>query len=193
MEEMNLDEMRIQMSILKKKLDKQNIVSERMVKRMVNRKVVDINFRQNILALICLALIPVTYFVFVHLNGMSMIFWAATCVMLLLAIAYRITDHRAHVDIVRNEGDMLETYRKVAKVRKRYADWTLISIPIVLVWLGFYCHELYRVFGDGRGTGMAVVGAVSGLIGLVIGLAMHHRIQQSYTEMMEQMEDLSEE
>ena len=174
MEEMNLDEMRIQMSILKKKLDKQSIVNERMVKRMISRRVVDINFRQNIFAL------------------MSM-FWTSSCVLVLLGIAYRIIDHRAHVDILRHEGDMLETYRKVAKVKRRCADWTLISIPIVLVWLGFYCHELYRVYGDGRGTGMAVVGAVSGLIGLVIGLAMHRRIQQSYTEMMEQMEDLSEE
>ena len=193
MEEMNLDEMRIQMSILKKKLDKQSIVNERMVKRMISRRVVDINFRQNIFALMSLAIIPVSYFVFVCINGMSMMFWTSSCVLVLLGIAYRIIDHRAHVDILRHEGDMLETYRKVAKVRKRCADWTLISIPIVLVWLGFYCHELYRVYGDGRGTGMAVVGAVSGLIGLVIGLAMHRRIQQSYTEMMEQMEDLSEE
>lgn len=193
MEEMNLDEMRIQMSILKKKLDKQSIVNERMVKRMISRRVVDINFRQNIFALMSLAIIPVSYFVFVCINGMSMMFWTSSCVLVLLGIAYRIIDHRAHVDILRHEGDLLETYRKLAKVKKRYADWTLRLIPITLAWLGFFAYEVHRVFADGGGTISAVKGVVCGVIGMGIGMVMCRRVQQSYTEMMEQIEDLSEE
>ena len=53
-----LEEMRQQMNILKEKLQKQNIVNDRVLRRSMRRNVLGISRRYTIVCVLCILLIP---------------------------------------------------------------------------------------------------------------------------------------
>ncbi|MBR3633792.1 MAG: hypothetical protein IKN51_04580 [Bacteroidaceae bacterium] len=74
-QEFNMEEMRQQMTILKDKLNKQEIINERMMRKAMKKNVVDINRRYLIIASVGLLMIPYGYWAFVMMGGMSIGFW----------------------------------------------------------------------------------------------------------------------
>ncbi len=99
-----LDEMRQQMAILKDKLEKQTIVDDRVIRRAIKHGVSTINKRYLVISIIALAMIPYGYWAFVKLNGLSIPLWIASCVMMLMVVAFCFFNGRAMRDSKLTDG-----------------------------------------------------------------------------------------
>ena len=190
-----MDEMRQQMETLKKKLGQQEIVNDRLMRRSMKSTANKIIQRHNIVMAVGLLMIPFGYYSFVMISGFSIAFWIATCIFMILCAAatyYIGFDLR---DSQLMQGKLLEVRRKVARAKKLENQWLFISIPLLILWLAWFCYEaMQQNVGEIKiGYGLMVGGGIGGVIGLIIGLSLHFKSQRQYQEIIDQIENLTEE
>lgn len=190
MNDFELEQMRQQMNVLKQKLDKQEIVNDRIMRKSMKRNVTNINRRYLAICIICITMIPYSYWAFVVLNGMSLGFWAATSVMMLIVFAYTIYTGRHMRSNRLLEEDLLTAREKVAKAKKMDSDWLKFGIPMIVLWIVYLTYEFQRVFKGEDFTIMAIVAGVSALVGAAIGFKVHIDTQTKYQDIIDQIEDL---
>ena len=119
------EEMRQQMNILKEKLQQQDIVNEKVMRRTMKRNVSGINRRYTFVSILCILMIPYSYWAFVSLTGMSIYFWAATSVFMLLCFGYTVYNGR-HLNS--RSGQRQETRPRLAENRHPHL-YPLARIP----------------------------------------------------------------
>ena len=185
-----LDEMRQQMAILKDKLENQTIVNDRFIRRSIKNGVSTINKRYLVIGIVALAMIPYGYWAFVMLNGMSIAFWLASCVMMLLVVGFMIYNSQDLRDHNLMNNNLVDVKRKVAVAKKRDANWLWIGIPIALAWGAWAVYEMSQKFPDNEFLVPCLIVCI--LVGALFGLKVHFKTQSHYREIIEQIEDLED-
>ena len=153
----DLEEMRQQMSTLKNKLNKQEIVNERLIRRSMRNEVNSITRRNYILLAVTIFMIPYGYWAFIMLSGFSMAFWIGTCILMLICgggIFYN--THRIS-DPGLMSNSLIKAREKVASAKKFDSDWLMFGIPAIILWLGWFFYEIYQQ-NDGVYTGAFIGG-----------------------------------
>ena len=137
MEELNFDEMRDQITLLKQKLDRQEIVND----SLLREKMGAINWTKY-KSYICVALCIIFYPVMSWAGVFSNAFVFATCAMMLFCAYGTYYVHRP-VDRMDLMTDDLATVAKVmAKFRKQYNQWLFYVTPALLIpWLSWALYE----------------------------------------------------
>lgn len=187
-----LEEMRQQMNILKEKLQQQDIVNENVMRRTMKRNVSGINRRYTFVCILCILLIPYSYWSFVSLTGMSIYFWVATSVFMLLGLGYTIYNGR-HLNSHLMEKDLVKARSELANAKKLDRDWLKIGIPICILWLGYLAYELYQLGLGDSWLPTVIMLAVCALIGGAIGLKMHLKNQDDYAEIIDEIDDFTKQ
>ncbi|MCR4603680.1 MAG: hypothetical protein K5683_09155 [Prevotella sp.] len=191
-----LEDMRQQMAALKKKLDEQEIVNDRIIRQSMKRNVLNINRKYYIVMALGLFMIPYGYWVFVKLSGFSMAFWIGTSIFMLVCVANTyITGRDLRADSL-IQDDLLEARRKVARAKKRDSQWLLVGIPLVVLWMMWFFYECTTTeSSEGLGSipnePLAWGGVVGGIVGTIIGLKIHFKTQHQYEEIIDQIENLT--
>ena len=148
-----MDEMRQQMETLKKKLNAQQIVNDRLMRRSMKSTANKIVQRHNVVMAVALLMIPFGYFSIVVSGGLSIPFWIATCIFMIIEaaatyyIGFDLRDSRLM------QGKLLEVRRKVARAKKLENQWLFISIPLVILWLAWFVYEAMLQNVDGNRSG----------------------------------------
>ena len=126
-----LNEMREQLATLKKRLESQEIVNDRLIKETMTRKLSSINRRAVWPSIICAIYIPLG-FIFFHLMGLSLPFCCATSALFTISLIAMIVSHfrLRNSDIL--NGNLVATYKEVARMRKIYKNWRYWSIPMLI-------------------------------------------------------------
>ena len=186
------EDMRQQMEILKEKLQKQNIINEKVLRRSMKKSALNINRRYLMVCILCILMQPYSYWAFVKLNGMSIFLWLATCALMLLVFCYTLYTGR-FIDSRLMDSNLVEVRKKVAKAKKLDQDWLKIGIPSVVLWLAYYGYEQYRVLGGGDWLMPVVMCLTCGIIGMAIGLRIHFKIQDDYSQIIEEIDDFVKE
>ncbi|MBR1687549.1 MAG: hypothetical protein IJ710_03335 [Prevotella sp.] len=189
-----LENMRQQMAMLKKKLEQQEIVNDRIIRKSMKRNVVNINRRYYAVSVLCLLMIPYGYWAFVRLNGMSVGFWAATSILMIIAFVYTLITgkHLRSKDLLND--DLLVARQKIARAMKLDHQWLKIGIPLGILWIGYFCYESFRIkelVNDG--LTMCYLGIICGAVGAAVGLKIHFKTQRQYQDIIDQIEDLTAE
>ena len=188
-ERFELEEMRQQMTTLNNKLNKQEIVNDRLMRRSMKKEVSSIARRNYILMSVALLVIPYGYWSFVKLTGLSIAFWIGTCIfMLICAGATFYNTHRID-DPGLMSHSLIEARKKVASAKKFDSNWLLFGIPMIILWLGWFFYELY-LHNETNFTGAFWGGCIGAITGTVIGLGLHFKTQRQYQEIIDQIEDL---
>lgn len=182
------DEMRQQMAILKDKLDNQTIVNDRFIRRSIKHGVSTINKRYLVIGIVALAMIPYGYWAFVMLNGMSIAFWLACCLMMLLQVGFMIYNSQDLRDHNLMNNNLVDVKRKVAVAKKRDANWLWFGIPTALAWGAWAVYEMSQKFPDNEFFVPCCIVCI--LAGALVGLKVHFKTQSHYREIIEQIEDL---
>ena len=86
--EIELENMREQMNTLKKKLDKQEIINDNLIRQSLKRNTNSINRRYTVCSIVSLLLIPYGYWAFVKLNGSSLGVWISLSILMLVVFGY---------------------------------------------------------------------------------------------------------
>ena len=189
-ENFELEDMREQMSTLKKKLNQQEIVNEHLVRRSMKKEVNTITRRYNIVMVLSVLMVPYFYWVFVKLSGFSMAFWIGSSIFMLICGGATFYNTHKISDPDMMSHSLVEARKKVASAKKFDADWLKLGIPTVILWFGWFTYEVYLQDND-LANGLFWGGCVGGVIGAIVGFKFHFRTQRQYQDIIDQIEDLT--
>ena len=192
-ENFNLEEMRQQMTTLKNKLNQQEIVNDRLIRRSMRNEVSNINRRYNIIMAIGILMVPYGYWCFVKLVGLSIFFWIATSIFMLICAGATFYNSRKISDPELMSHSLVEARKKVASAKKFESNWLLFGIPAVILWMGWFFYEIYQIQGGDFYNGFFLGGCIGGIIGAIIGIKIHLKTQRQYQDVIDQIEDLTAE
>ena len=188
-----LEEMRQQMAILKDKLENQTIVNDRFIRRSIKRGVNTINRRYLVIGIIALAMIPYGYWAFVKLNGSSIGVWITMSILMLIVFGYTLyTGRYLRANDLYN-SNLIDARQKVAKAKKLDSDWLKFGIPAGLLWIIYFIYDKYQQISDDSFWIFAASMTVACILGVLIGLKIHYRNQDNYQEIVDQIEELTQE
>ena len=191
-----LETMRQQMETLKKKLDQQEIVNDRLIRHSMEKTAGNISRRYTIAMVIGLLMIPYTYFVFIKLSGFSVAFWIFTCIFMLVCVGATYYNSRNLSDANLMTNNLLDVRRRMARAKKFDANWLYFGVPGILIFIGWFLYDVYRINNGALNDGLfwgGVSGVIGGVVGAILGYKVHFKTQRQYQEIIDQIEDLTTE
>ena len=186
------EEMRMQMEMLKSKLDKQEIVNDRILRKSMKKNMNNITRRYTILVVVALLMIPYAYYVFVSMMGYSIGLWIATVVFMLISCGYTVWNGKDLYNGNLMEKSLLMVRQKMALAKKRDNQWMLFGIPMLILWLAYFVYEVYQKGGAEEVHTLLLASAFGGAVGLILGLTIHFKTQREYQEIIDQIEEMTE-
>ena len=192
-ENFELENMRQQMNTLKKKLEQQEIVNDRVIRHSMKKTAGNISRRYYFIMALCLLMIPYSYWAFVKLNGFSVPFWIFTCVVMLVCFGVTFYNSRKLSDSNMMTNNLVDVRRRMASGKKFDANWLFLGIPLAIVFLGWFMYESYLIHGEAFSNGLFWAGCIGGVIGAIWGFSLHFKTQRQYQEIIDQIEDITAE
>lgn len=186
-----LEEMRSQIGILKEKLEKQNIVNEKHIRKSMKTKMSSIN--KTVTVTIFLGIFALVYCTwFFWAQGCSLAFVISTCIMLAVCLGLTIVQRINLGRMDFSKGNLVETAQTLNKIKMHYQDWHKIAIPLLVVWFGWMIYEMTGILGiEGpMAIGFFCGAAVGGIIGGILGFRINRKIVLKTGEILEQIEEL---
>lgn len=186
---LDIESMRMQLETLKKKLDEQQIVNDKLVRRAMSNKM---SWIMKFLWTELFVLLPFAVLAFINLKsmvpGMS---WYPVIAILVFMLACIVID--LYVNYT-SENDwksenLISTGMKLVKMKRLRWMQVAINLPIVFilfVWL-FYDLEF-----EGKDA-MVCGSVVGGVIGMAIGIGILIRMNRTNDELICQIRELKEE
>jgi hypothetical protein len=188
-----LEEMKIQIDNLKKKLEDQTIVNEKHIRNSFRIKISDINRTVTMTVIVgILALVYCTWFF--HFKGLSLAFTIATGLMLAVCVLLTLIQkiQLSRIDI--SAGNLVETARDISKIRTHYKDWYKTAIPMIIIWFGWMTYEILTRFEMTPMTiGFLSGAATGGILGGIIGGRINKKIINRTEELLGYIEELQKE
>ena len=191
--EMNeLNEMREQLATLKKQLNSQEIINDRLIKEAMGRKLSALNNSAIWISVVCLVMIPLGYFNFQRMGHSTAFCIATSALFLICLIAIIVSHYRIHKRDIYS-GNLVTVYKEVARMKKIYKSWHYWSIPMLIVWFGWLEYELYLNQANEDITALLAIsasGIFGGIIGGIVGLRIHKRTLRTADDLLRQIEEL---
>jgi hypothetical protein len=196
MDNMELNEMREQISLLREKLRQQEIVNESAIMAVIRKGVKTLNRRGVAMIIFGLFVLPFSC-AFVSLLGMSaslVIFTAILIISSVLVTAY------AHFGLGFTNvasTNLVQVGLQTVRLRKVYKLWHCIAIPLLLIWFYFLSRELAGLAGlysfDKEAlTSMITAGAIGAIIGGAIGFWIDFRTIHEAEEVLEHIKEFQQ-
>ena len=162
-----VDELRQQLAVFKQRLDQQEIVNDRLLRRSMNARLSIITKTSVIVDAIGLLCMPGILFA-LHAIGVPWYLGAFVLLMVIIELTYNIVEHRQLQRLFTDGNDLLTVRRGLLRFKKAERLWMLIAVPFLIVWLlAFYWQQ--GIF-TGELTGAAASGLVTSAIGIFFGL-----------------------
>ena len=189
----DFENMRQQLTTLKNKLNKQEIVNDRFIRHSMEKTASNISRKYNIVMLLGILMVPYFYWVFIKLSGFSMTFWIASSIFMLVCVGATYYNSRNLNDSNMMTNNLVDVRRRMASAKKFDANWLLIGIPLAIVFLGWFMYESYLLHPDAFFNGLFWAGCIGGVIGAIWGFSLHFKTQRQYQDIIDQIEDLTAE
>ena len=182
-----IEEMKQQMALLKKKLDEQHIVNEKVLHNVMKKNLYSLNKRGRILFVlgVFVACWSPGYF---NLLGFSNWFCAATMIMLLFCAFKTFQYHRSLWRIDFSECNLIDLSEKLTLLKKRYQEWYKKAMCIVIPWFIWLVVEAYYMH---IGEYFFFIGGclLGGIIGGLAGTRINKNIIRRADELLEQIKE----
>ncbi len=186
-ENMELDELREQVALLKDKLQRQQIISERMVSSAAQKGIGNINRAGKITMAFGLFAVVWCTIMFDRM-GFSTAFVVGTAVFLAVCALATIYAHYALMSVDVTRGNLVEIMQKLIRFRKIYSYWQFYSIPALLVWCFFLYYDAKQILDDP--TPFLIGGAVGGVLGAILGLKRYFKVMRETDVVIERINEL---
>lgn len=193
-----LNEMREQMQLLNRKLEKERITNEQLIRKAMNEKISKLHHKERFWmpAAIILA-IPCLYFMYSYMN-FSLVFSLVTIAFLITAECYQLYTWKG---IKQNElitGDLCNSAKKLIRIKDRNDKWLVYTIPFIIFWFIWFVYEnlqLSSIAQEARDftNGALLGGIVGGIIGGLIGYTQYKKGKKTINELISQIEELTRE
>lgn len=183
-------EMKEQIALLKKTIERQDIVSDRLMRRTMKRKMRSLNREARFVYVLGAFALVYCNIVFVNM-GLTLWFSLATTVFMLAAIGYTVWMHRGLSVEEISTGRLVEVGRKVARMKRMGQRWLRGVFPFLAVWFGWFVWEIWQSEANkDLALGMIVGGAVGGIVGGIIGYMRYRNTQRLADEILDNIKDV---
>lgn len=182
-----IDEMKVQLQLLRHKLNDQKIVNDRLLQQIINRNVRRINRDTLIMTIVTVVAVPYCAGLFWWMH-LSLAFTVVTVLFLVVAIVYTFYAHRGIRTSELINSSTAEVTQRIGRMKLLYARWLRFSIPFIICWLAWAAYEVMTLAGvsaDER-KGILVGGAIGGIVGGILGYFNYRRTQRLASEILEQ-------
>ena len=182
-----LEEMKQQMQLLKKKLEQQKIVNEKMLHAAMKKKLYGLNKKVRVIFIvgIFVAIWAPGYFT---LTGFTPLFCAATSLMLLFSAFKTFQYHRKLWKLNFSESNLIELAGELTLLRTRYNSWYRFAWGMLFPWIVWMGYEATKIFGEELVwyIGGSAIGII---IGGLIGTRINNNMIRRSDELLEQIEE----
>lgn len=184
-EQQELESLRSQMDLLRKKLEQETIVNEKLMRETMKSRVSTINRQGWISIGAAIFMILWTPLAF---NNLSTVFIIATIVFMAVdAIATWIIHKQINERQLMSE-DMRTVANKMKTLKKSYQWSTIIELPLVIAWCVWFCSEIIQQ-SDAPWQFMAGAIAFGAIIGFFIALKMYRKVIDNCDAIIKQIEE----
>ena len=185
-----LEEMRSQVAILKKKLDKQTIISDTHIRNSMKSKRSDMT--RIIAVSIFAGILSLPYCTWIFYKfGFSPYFIIATDIMLAVCIGMTIKQRCALKNLDFTQGNLVDVADKLNKVKTHYHEWIKIALPMILIWVAWVVYEgLAHMEHGPMQMGFLTGVAVGVIFGGIFGFRINRKIVAKSTEILDQIKEL---
>ena len=182
-----LEEMKQQMALLKKKLEQQKIVNESVLRSAMKKKLYGLNKRVRVIFIvgIFVAIWAPGYFTIL---GFSPLFCASTAVMLLFSAFKTFQYHRKLWRLNFSQSNLIELSEQLTLLRKRYKEWYKIAWCMIIPWFIWIIYEAYSIYGE-ESVWFLGGSAVGVIIGGLIGTRINNNMIRRADELLEQIDE----
>ncbi len=190
MEDKNFEELQRQFAILKQQLNKQEIVSDHLLRETMKLKTKDINKAKRttyFAAVFCLLCYPLLYFT----HAFSLAFTIVTCVMMVFCFVATYYIHRPVDELNLMREDFTTVARVMAKFKKQYDYWLLYVTPILMIpWLAWACYEFaWQYAPEGVNPWFMAISLIIGAaVGGLIGYYYHRKAVNAAQDILNEIE-----
>lgn len=184
-----LEMMRAQVALLKEKLDKEQMVSEKMLRSIIKKTVRKLT-RERMLSLVfTLIFIPWLIYMLVAEIKVSTVFAVAFGLYMIAATVYTFYAQRGLNNKTVGTDRLVDTGRRLIRLKRFHAKWLRISIPISVILLTWMFLEVNPDAPYGvpfyRGA------CFGGIAGAVAAAIIYVKRQRELKECIRQIEDLT--
>ena len=184
MTDMEFQEMRQQMDLLKEKLNRQEVVNEQLMRRTTESRLNRLSFNRRvkrIYLIVCMVVIPA---MLVEGVGLPVWFSLATVAMLAISLVYHeaFMEHISADDL--NRYSIHEISNKAVRLKEQGARWLWIGIPMLIAWLVTFIYVVQQRF-DLEAEGQYVLYGI--LSGIIIGASLGFIIYRKQRRMIDDL------
>ena len=192
MDSRELQQMKEQLATLTKKLDKETIVNERLMRQTMKSKASSIRKEAIIESIITLIMIPYTIWVMPEVIGISTGLCCFTCFFMVLALAGNYYIHSRFRPNKFVQGNLLEVRKDTLNMKKFYINWLKIGIPFLIIFFSWFIHDIHQASHEENLNGIYYGIGFGILIGSIVGIMTFRKIQRTADEILEQIEEMNE-
>lgn len=188
---LELEDMRRQISLLKKKLDKESIVNDKLMRDVMNIKVDKINrYLYKMLVILPPAMI-LCCIAFTTIIPLSTAFIIASEFFLLFCCVYIYLNKRLLASTNITDGNLVEESKKLLHFKKRQTIYYYINLLITVLWAVWFFYELLNC-GKHQDTMISmIIGSSIGCIsGFIFDFKKFRRMIRNINEVLSQIEDV---
>ena len=188
-----LQELRKQLTLLNNKLEKQEIVNDKLIRNSLKNKISNINRTGIVLCALVVIATPIIAFNYAHYLNFSLALNIFTCAFMAIALIYTIWSHWGLNNDLLN-GDLITASSQILRTRRLYKRWSYFSYPWLIVWLCWNGWEVYTKIDNQEILHGIIIGGIIGLIiGGIWGLRLRNKIYRNIDAMLEEIADLKAE
>lgn len=185
----DMQEMRAQLSLLNKKLEKETIINEKLMKGVMEDKVNSINRDIAWDVVACLVGIP-CYLLIGYMWNLSVAFLLVTILYFFLSVAFTYYTRRGISTEAVINGNLIELSDRLVKMKRRSALWLRYSIPFLIIWVVWIIYELSGTEGI---SSFLTGGLTGGAIGGWIGYRKYKKTQKNAQDIINSIKELTKE
>lgn len=185
--------MKEQMALLKQKLDKEKIINEQLMRRVMNMKASSLRTKAILESILALTVIPVFTWVMHSLFHFSI----ALCLFFGIVVtcaqiySYYIHHHFRPKDFINNS--VIEAQKETLQLKTYYANWLkYISIPFDITFLTWFIYEAIQLSqaNNIRTTIFSISVVVIFISMFILAMGQYYKIQRTADEIISQIEEL---
>ena len=181
--------MREQIATLRSKLEKEQIVTERLLKQAMKKRIGIIRkqaVKEYIMACVSLILFPYMHYAL----NLSVTFVAATLLMVACSVTATWYFQRPINDKLLGE-DVDTVVRVMTKLKRQYQLWIIGAMPIMIPWMFWFWKEYSQGMNMPEEVSYIMLGVllISGGIGAAIGLSWDRKVIRSCNEIIAQLKE----
>ncbi|MBQ7472399.1 MAG: hypothetical protein IJS97_08260 [Prevotella sp.] len=192
-----LEEMRQQMAVLKKKLEQQEIISDRLIsktKESLEKDMATVRRKYRMGYVVSILAVPYLYYMVVYQFGGSVAFGIGTVIWALVNFIHYYWRKGNLYDM--HSDNLLEAQRQASTLKQSYSKWIKIDYLFMACWLAWFTWEVHlksTMEGTGDTPRFYFVFIIGMLMALPLSIWQVIKTHRRYQRILDQIEDLTAE